>query len=514
MHKISARMAGAIAVVTLAHFARLVAGAREHWIAFVPDDAFYYLGFGRGFATTGRWTFDGGVSLSSGFHLLQAYLAAACWALFHGLGADGPVYGLMVASVLCNLLAVCVCVRLVSRIFGAHASIGVALVFLGKNALICGASGMKWSAAVLTLALATEIAVIPSEPSLRRTLEACGVGLLAVIARSDSAVWIGILAAASLLTHRSASAAKVGALVLGSALGVLAIGVHSHAITGVWLQDSVLAKLHWGKLQGIDVSSALNMLAMTTGVGWLGKGIDRGVLLALLLLGFVGAAFTRADKRAALLASSGILLGALALGARNSGGLQYWYTDAAVVPCCLLWSAAFAEAQQRLAPRVGWALAFGVAVSCVANFWFPRAGPWPNQLAMLRAGLHLDSEAWSACRVGAWNAGIIGYYRGHDVINLDGLANHDALIASKSGQLSKYLANSDVHYIVDFAAMMERPEFRARGGYDHPGDELLLTEVERAPDTDPRWLSSPIMYWRLQPPDLARLPDSECQKAR
>lgn len=508
----ASRWVTAVVISVIAvRLAILLSQGREHWIAFVPDDAFYYLGFGRGFVTTGHWTFDGGVSPSSGFHLAQAYVAAASWGALHGLGPNAPVYGLMITSAVCDALAAVVCARLAGRLFGAASSAATALVFLSKNALICGTSGMEWSMAVLALALASETALIVRIPSKRQVMKACAIGLLAVLARSDSAVWIGILAAASILAHRSANASRVAALLLGSALGVLVVGCHTYLITGDFVQDSVLAKLHWGKLQGLDLPGALNTLAMATGLSWLGKGLDRVVLLALLAFGLAAGTFARAEKRAALLAASGTLLVAIMLATKNSGGLQYWYTGSVIVPCCLLWSALLARVQR--VSRAGGLLSAGcVSIACIASISSARSGPWQNQVALLRAGLELANESWSACRIGSWNAGIIGHYRGHDVINLDGLANHDALLASKDGELSKYVVSANVQYIVDFAAMLRSREYRVRGGYDGPERALRVTEVQRAPDTDPQWLSSSVVYWRVQSAARTNLSDVDCRK--
>jgi hypothetical protein len=509
----SAASVGAVSTVILVAFTRFflqASSGRESWIAFVPDDAFYYLGFGRGFATHGVWTFDDGLSVSSGFHLVQAYLAAASWALFHTLSADAPVYALMWLSALFNVLGILVCARLATRIFGACAGLGIALVFLAKNSLVCGASGMEWSLAVLSLALAAEIAIVSQVSTPRRCASAFAVGLLAVVTRSDSAAWVTVFAISALIVGGLGSTKRLSALVLGSALGLLTVAVHTHAITGSWLQDSVLAKVHWGKQRGFDMPGAFNTLSMVTGMSWLGKGVARGTLIALSLFGLAAVRHTRADLRVALLASSLTLIAALTIDSRNSGGLQYWYTDAAVVPCVLLWSAVFAYAQQRFGLHAQRVASITVAVCCVANLWWVREGVWRNQVAMLHAALRLKDSTWSACRVGAWNSGIIGYYRGHDVVNLDGLANHEALLASESGQLAAYLAKAKVSYLVDFEAMIVREEFRARGGYDGPEKQLLLTEVERASASDPRWVASSIVYWRNE---RLNAPGGDCRKA-
>jgi hypothetical protein len=40
-------------------------------IGFVPDDAFYELQIGRHFLATGKWLFDGSLTTTTGFHLLN-----------------------------------------------------------------------------------------------------------------------------------------------------------------------------------------------------------------------------------------------------------------------------------------------------------------------------------------------------------------------------------------------------------------------------------------------------------
>ena len=52
-------------------------------VQFVPDDAYYYLTLARNFAKQGQWTFDSGVSLTTGFHPLHAYVLSAIYSLTH-----------------------------------------------------------------------------------------------------------------------------------------------------------------------------------------------------------------------------------------------------------------------------------------------------------------------------------------------------------------------------------------------------------------------------------------------
>jgi len=66
--------------------------------------------------------------------------------------------------------------------------------------------------------------------------------------------------------------------------------------------------------------------------------------------------------------------------------------------------------------------------------------------------------------VGAWNAGIEGYFSGGDVINLDGLMNDSILPYVKRGDLRKYLAKRNIEYLVDFNNVWI-PVMSQRGGY-------------------------------------------------
>src|SRR5262245_6394550 len=60
-------------------------------VTLIPDDTFYYLTLGRNFASSGVWTFDGGVSPTSGFHLLHAYACAILFAVAPGIGARAAI---------------------------------------------------------------------------------------------------------------------------------------------------------------------------------------------------------------------------------------------------------------------------------------------------------------------------------------------------------------------------------------------------------------------------------------
>lgn len=64
-----------LAILNLIFFDMSIFNAPETLqIQYTPDDAYYYLSLARNFANLHSWTFDSGISQTSGFHPLLAYL--------------------------------------------------------------------------------------------------------------------------------------------------------------------------------------------------------------------------------------------------------------------------------------------------------------------------------------------------------------------------------------------------------------------------------------------------------
>lgn len=93
--------------------------------------------------------------------------------------------------------------------------------------------------------------------------------------------------------------------------------------------------------------------------------------------------------------------------------------------------------------------------------------PWPHQQTMLETGKYLSQQELDGM-VGSWNAGIIGYYQGGTVINLDGLVNNDIYEYAIRNDLPAYLSREGINYIVDFENTLLEEQRRLRGGYNDP----------------------------------------------
>ena len=133
---------------------------------------------------------------------------------------------------------------------------------------------------------------------------------------------------------------------------------------------------------------------------------------------------------------------------RGWRSFQVWHTAPLLVPALLVVLAVVS----RLSAKVhGLAVVFALAL-CV---WFAPApaARWPHQEEMLAASRAVSDFDG---RIGAWNAGIIGYYSGGRVVNLDGLVNCDVIEFIRVDRIDQYVLDIGIDYIADFPSMLSR----------------------------------------------------------
>src|SRR6266478_1902761 len=102
-----ARVAGrcllTLTATSLAIYAiRAATGPLAHVVDHVPDDAFYYLVLARNFTRLHRWTTDGGLTVTTGFHALYAWFLTVGYAAF-APGMQAFVRGAVVCGAAASL---------------------------------------------------------------------------------------------------------------------------------------------------------------------------------------------------------------------------------------------------------------------------------------------------------------------------------------------------------------------------------------------------------------------------
>ena len=83
------------------------------------------------------------------------------------------------------------------------------------------------------------------------------------------------------------------------------------------------------------------------------------------------------------------------------------------------------------------------------------------------------------------------------MINLDGLVNDEIYEYAEAEQLSRYIDERGIRYIVDFEKMLTSDVHRRRGGYDDPDFVSRLIPIERFDPVTEGW--SGMALYRLEP---------------
>ena len=334
-----------------------------------------------------------------------------------------------------------------------------------------------------------------------------GLGFIGMLARSDFGVlpfsFFVAAFAVSLVQKRSEGIRTSLAGFAGALAGLAVLFVHSYVVSGRVLQSSVAMKMHWSLVAGPgyagSVRSVFRALAID-GTGYLIVALLPATL-ALIILGFLrrnerqrkdNLQFPemRSHAREAVMMLGAVIavLGYVFVVYPGSDVLQPWYTSNLIVPCVLLLvidAAVIETFLQRWRRSMNLIATFMVSLLVAVDlvmFQFP--GPsrplWAHQRAMYEAGVYLREHPPDG-RVGAWNAGVIGYYQGGSVINLDGLVNDAVYSFVIRNALPEYLAPQRIHYIADFEAMLSFRFFRVRGGYDRPAFVRQLQPIRSFP---------------------------------
>lgn len=474
MDTLSPRAAALVALVAGLVFGLLPALlGPEAIVARIPDDAFYYFVLAKNFVAQGTWTFDG-AHAATGFHLLFGYLLAGLYAVAPGIGFV-PLYVLVC---LMNAVMMAGAVHLLATVcreeFGDRGGLGILLVALSAGGLHLVAFPMESGLVVFLAALGVSIASRAMRGHEGLGVERLGVerlgaaalatGVAGVLARSDYVVLPFALAGGLVLHlawHRrrpARSHAALAWLCLGALVGLGLVTLHTYAFTGGLVQRSASVKHFWASVSGY---TALPGIARVVEL-FQPYALPRTLVPIALAAALAWIAWRR---RLGPLLDNPLVLGALAAIAGYAavctlnGAVQYWYAATFFAAVAVLAAALVTELpiRGRVVPL---ALVALYAASAGLRFANP---PWPWQVATMQAGTLLRDDP-TVGPVGAWNAGIVAYFAGRPVVNLDGLVNDDVYPAIVSGRLAAYLGANKIAYLVDFPSMLS-PAGGARGGY-------------------------------------------------
>jgi hypothetical protein len=469
----------------------------ERIVTIVPDDAFYYLIVARNFARTGVWTFDAGVSKTTGFHLLHAYVCA----LFYRLVPDAsPAASVVVHSLLGTLLTGAAALLFV-RALAAHvrpaALFACTAVVLSGGALSAAVMVMEWPYVVFFGALGF-FAIMTGRPWL-----ALAAGVLGALSRSDFPGLALCAAAASLVPLKKPlpRPTRVACLVFaaGAIAGLVLVLGHTFVVSGHFVQASARIKSHWSSLAGYNPLPALDAVAIATPLGYaMLRLADWGPITFLAVfgvaLGFLAFRYVRERSEAphrafAILFATSALVGYALFYGFNSDAAQPWYSANVIAPLVVV-HAFVVDALSRVWARVVAVVGLALALAGIVTARRPN---WHGQRQALEVARILAREPPPG-RIAAWNAGTYSFFSGRTIVNIDGLMNDDVYPYVVSDTLHCYLLKRDVAFIVDGSSSFSKKS-AARGGYANGilrratrdrvlvpmGDEaLVLFEIDRS----------------------------------
>jgi len=321
-----------------------------------------------------------------------------------------------------------------------------------------------------------------------------GICLAGTLARSDFGVLpFSFLVSALIVVHvrgRGEGLRPLLAGFLGAVVGLGVLFIHNFIITGRYLQSSVAMKAFWSSAVGADYREPAGLILNVLGINTMSNLIRVALVAAVTL--FLLALYLRSGDRydrsqrlrsliarpreATMLLGAGIaLVGYVVVVYPRTVDVQPWYTSNLIVPCAVLLVIGAGVVQElvgRYRNTVGLVLSLVVSALVARNvIAFQAPGPnkplWSHQQAMYEAGIYLRDHAMDG-RVGAWNAGVIGYYQGGTLVNLDGLVNDEVQPYVFRNALPEYLALRDIRYVADFETVLTEKDYRVRGGYDDP----------------------------------------------
>lgn len=481
----------------------------------LPDDSFYYFQIAHNIALGLGSTFDG-INATNGYHPLWMVVLVGIYKLFsHGAVGDMvPIYIALKLSVALNVLTALAVWRILTR-FSANrwlVAAGVAVWSLNPFMLFESVNGLETSLSLLLFALFFLAALRLQEGRAPQGLLGAALlgvlGGLMVLARLDAGIcyfaawWVWLLVRDR--KNNWLFALEAGAIALATAAPWFVWNwSHFHMLLTSASQATTLVN-HTLIVQD-NGSSVLQMIKAVVYSLYNGGELllqRTGALPVALAFAGLGAAYLAGGRLAwpalrqwgaqhALLA--GFVLLFLANVAVRWGGRPWYFMSLNIfvaIGVMLVLGELMRDVRRRRT--------LAAALVCIALFFF--AVSWskelrnqsPAQLDMYAMAAWMNANLPQGSVVGAFNAGVEGYFASVRVVNLDGLVNNAAYEALRTRTLYTYIRDAQLAYISDWPISLN---YRYKSFLDTPDIFGALTvEHTEAGNTGGRFAGGLTLY--------------------
>ncbi|MFN8588167.1 MAG: hypothetical protein U0704_10250 [Candidatus Eisenbacteria bacterium] len=464
-------LAWLLAGAALARYLVILFGESAYGIAkyYMADDAFYYFQTARNCARGLGSTFDG-VHATNGYHPLWFAIATAVFAVVPGDTAPlMALYALQVGLLVGAAALLFAALREHGRIAAAFTVALLLASWHGRKILFAGMESSVGfalgSALVLMAARRRERFFAPA--SAREAAGVCALLLALALARLEaSLLGAGWVCAALVMDARAGGYARrrIVAVAATLALAGAAYVATNLAVVGVPVPISGLVKsggTHtWDKTLGIVLGHRDAFIGLVAPPGgsrpaqWI-AAVETWALLAALVALLVWA---RRRRMPGLVLVVLFALAFVSVSALVTGGIWAWYRWPALLAGVLATFTLLRLALEHVRPRglALAALALATAVAVVPDWyltlrehpladWSPLRG-----FVMDRTVQFVREEIPAGDRLGGVSNGIVAYFSGRQMENLEGLANGKAFYLARrdSAGYAAYLREQRIRWIV------------------------------------------------------------------
>jgi 4-amino-4-deoxy-L-arabinose transferase-like glycosyltransferase len=432
----------------------------------LEDDAWMVTAIARNFALGQGLTADG-LNPTNGFHPLYPLTLGALPYLVAPQSLDGGFRANLILCALLGTIAVFPLYRWTERLAGKGAALlAAALYLLNPYFARVTVNAMETSLGLLLFLLLAERFLRPGQRSWPATLATGILGGLAGLARLDNfllAAFLGLALLSDTFRRRTRPAALLG-YAAGVALIALPYLGWNQAVFGSPMPSSgrALAYMH-SYAESFSLTNILHFLYLNPALhlGFLPSPWVALLLGGVLLLGYF--AWLPSEARRTLLPVAGAVFTQLLYYAYIQQNSNPRYFVAAGACFCLYLGCVVQRVMERWR-AAGGALAVALAVLAVGLNTTEAIGSYRTALRMpeltqpsvYQAALWVRSALPPDARLAAKNSGILQYYSGHVVLNIDGKLNADIVPVLEERQLLRYLREKGVTYVVDRRAALEK----------------------------------------------------------
>ncbi len=451
-------------------------------LKWIPDDTFYYILLAQNFLELGIWSADGGQTITTGFHLLWAYMLLPVVYL----AGDNNLLLMKLAVGLSFILAMIVPIMTAIYLIKKNLSTHLLLlsVFISSFSFIVNSvSAMEWSIAFLISAIYF-ILIYYAIENTRKSLILLLLlgGVTGSLARLEFGAFTFAFFLSAILIYLFTKEKKyiLPSLfgLIGATIGLIIVLSHNFYYSGEWLQNSSVVKAYWSNSVGhspvriifhsirtiffIPNSMTLNLKSYPNIVKYLSYVFYVGILgLFYISIKYrhikILNKFTTNNLQILFLSSSVFIVIFYIVIYSFAFSAFSWYTSLLTVPIFII--ASFIISSKIINNYLTFSLLTIIIISNISIFHIKNDNEKVSyNISLLDSNKIIKSENnfgqflssllkshFENDKIGISDSGTINFYH-KNIINLDGLVNNEIKNYLYSNQLECYLLDKKIKY--------------------------------------------------------------------